>query len=99
MPEQDHAPWDFTLTPARAGERREVPRRRGRGEPEPEPQAAPEQVVPSAEQLADLERGRTAALLAALGRVQVSLDVLNRKVGALDERLARLETAVRERGQ
>ena len=98
MPEQDHAPWDFTLTPARAGERREVPRRRGRGEPEPAPEA-PEQAVPSAEQLADLERGRTAALLAALGRVQVSLDVLNRKVGALDERLARLETAVRERGQ
>ena len=96
MPEPEHAPWDFTLTPARTGERRDVPRRRGRGEPEPEPQAS-ETVVPTAEQVADLERGRTAALFAALGRVQVSLDVLNRKVGALDERIARLENAVRER--
>ena len=96
MPEPEHAPWDFTLTPARAGAQRDVPRRRGRGEPEPEPQA-PEPVAPTAEQVADLERGRTAALFAALGRVQVSLDVLNRKVGALDERIARLENAVRER--
>jgi len=96
VPEPEHAPWDFTLTPARSGERRDVPRRRGRGEPEPEPQA-PEPAVPTADQVADLERGRTAALLAALGRVQVSLDVLNRKVGALDERIARLENAVRER--
>jgi hypothetical protein len=95
VPDPEHAPWDFALTPARTGERREVPRRRGRGEPEQEPEAA----VPNAEQVADLERGRTAALLAALGRVQVSLDVLTRKVGSLDDRLARLENVVRERGQ
>lgn len=96
MPEPEHAPWDFTLTPARSGERREVPRRRGRGEPEQASQT-PEPAAPSVEQLADLERGRTAALFAALGRIQVSLDVLNRKVGALDDRVARLENAVRER--
>lgn len=96
MPEPEHAPWDFTLTPARAGERREAPRRRGRGEPEPVV-GAPETAAPSVEQLADLERGRTAAMFAALGRIQVSLDVLNKKVGALDERIARLENAVRER--
>lgn len=98
MPEPEHAPWDFSLTPARAGAQREVPRRRGRGEPEPVPQA-PEPVVPTMDQVADLERGRTAAMFAALGRIQVSLDVLNRKVGALDDRVARLENAVRERGQ
>lgn len=97
MPDSEHAPWDFSLTPARAGAQRDVPRRRGRGEPEAVPQQ--EQGAPSAEQVADLERGRTAALLAALGRVQVSLDVLNKKVGALDERIARLENSVRERGQ
>lgn len=95
MPEPEHAPWDFTLAPARPGERREVPRRRGRGEPEPV--HAPEPAAPSAAEVADLERGRTAAMFAALGRIQVSLDVLNRKVGALDERLARLENAMRER--
>jgi hypothetical protein len=98
VPDSEHAPWDFSLTPARAGAQRDVPRRRGRGESEAGPQAQ-EQGAPSAEQVADLERGRTAALLAALGRVQVSLDVLNRKVGALDERIARLEISVRERGQ
>lgn len=96
MPEPEHAPWDFALTPARTGERREVPRRRGRGEPEPVPQA-PEPAAPTAAEVADLERGRTAALFAALGRIQVSLDVLNKKVGALDDRIARLENAVRER--
>lgn len=99
MPEPEHAPWDFTLTPARAGAQRDVPRRRGRGEPEQAATPVPEPSVPSAEQVADLERGRTAALMAALGRVQVSLDVLNKKVSALDERIARLENAVRERGQ
>lgn len=98
MPEPEHAPWDFTLTPARTGERRDVPRRRGRGEPEPAPQA-PDTGAPSAADVADLERGRTAALLAALGRIQVALDVMNRKVGALDDRIARLENAVRERNQ
>lgn len=97
MPEPEHAPWDFTLTPARTGERRDVPRRRGRGEPEPA--TAPETGAPSAADVADLERGRTAALFAALGRIQVSLDVLNRKVGALDDRIARLESSVRERSQ
>lgn len=95
MPEPEHAPWDFALTPARSGAQRDVPRRRGRGEQEALPQGA--ENVPTAEQVADLERGRTAAMFAALGRIQVSLDVLNRKVGALDERMARLENAVRER--
>ena len=94
MPEPEHAPWDFALTPARSGAQRDVPRRRGRGEPEA---VSPGENVPTAEQVADLERGRTAAMVAALGRIQVSLDVLNRKVGALDERVARLENAVRER--
>ena len=94
MPEPEHAPWDFALTPARSGAQRDAPRRRGRGEPEAVP---PGENVPTAEQVADLERGRTAAMFAALGRIQVSLDVLNRKVGALDERMARLENAVRER--
>jgi hypothetical protein len=32
-----------------------------------------------------LERGRTAALVAALGRVQMSLDLLARKVSRLEE--------------
>jgi hypothetical protein len=31
-----------------------------------------------------LERGRTAAMVAALGRVQMSLDILTRKVAALE---------------
>jgi hypothetical protein len=38
-------------------------------------------------------------MFAALGRIQVSLDVLTRKVGAVEDRIARLENAVRERGQ
>lgn len=96
MPEPEHAPWDFALTPARAAAQRDVPRRRGR-EAEAE---APESAAPTVEDVADLERGRTAAMFAALGRIQMSLDVLNRKIGALDERMARLENAVsRERVQ
>jgi hypothetical protein len=93
VPEPEHAPWDFTLTPARSVPPRDVPRRR-RGEAETDPAT---QAVPTAEDVADLERGRTAALLAAMGRLQVSIDLLTRKVGALDDRVARIETALRER--
>jgi len=45
--------------------------------------------------LADLERGRTAALIAALGRLQLSLDLLDRRAGRIEERLGALEDALR----
>jgi hypothetical protein len=41
--------------------------------------------APSDDEALALERGRTTALVAALGRVQMSLDILTRKVAALEE--------------
>ena len=49
----------------------------------------------------DLERGRTLALVAALGRLQMSLDVLQRQqkkhAEDVEARLARIERALSER--
>lgn len=63
-----------------------------RTEAEPAP-AAPE---PDAETEA-VDRGRTVALLAALGRMQMSLDVLAKRQQAIDARLARIERTLTER--
>jgi len=61
--------------------------------PEEPPAAAPAEPVTPVDD--DLERGRTLALLAALGRIQLSLDVLARQqqrhTEAVEERLARIE--------
>ncbi|HEU0132111.1 MAG TPA: hypothetical protein VFQ85_14070 [Mycobacteriales bacterium] len=68
-------------------------------EPEPAPPPAPAPTPsPDAEADAgDLERGRTVALIAALGRLQMSVDLLARQQrkqhDALLERLDRLERA------
>lgn len=81
---------DETLRPAlKRPERREEP-------PAPAP-AAPEPEVDDA----DLERGRTLAVIAAIGRLQMSLDVLARQQKkhheAVEERLARIERALSDR--
>jgi hypothetical protein len=59
---------------------------------EPPPAAAAEPPAPDED---DLERGRTLALIAALGRFQLSLDVLSRQhqrqAEAIEERLDRIE--------
>jgi hypothetical protein len=55
-----------------------APRREDPAEPEAAAAAPPDD-----EALA-LERGRTAAMVAALGRVQMSLDILTRKVASLE---------------
>jgi hypothetical protein len=50
---------------------------------------------------ADLERGRTLAVIAAIGRLQMSVDVLARQQKkhqeAVDDRLARIERALTDR--
>jgi hypothetical protein len=63
------------------------PARGTRGREEPAPVEAPREPEPVVEhdEAAALERGRTAAMVAALGRVQMSLDILTRKVAALEE--------------
>jgi hypothetical protein len=79
------------LRPARPSRPRETPA------PEPAaPEEAPEApeapaAAPADDEALALERGRTAAVVAALGRMQMSIDILSRKVAAL-------EAAVRERG-
>jgi hypothetical protein len=66
------------------------------------PAAEPAPVAPeTSDDDADLERGRTLALVAALGRLQMSLDVLARQQkahhDAVEARLARIERALTER--
>ena len=72
-------------------------------EPSPEP-SAPEPPPAAAEAPVDdaeLERGRTLAVIAAIGRLQMSLDVLARQQKkhqeAVEDRLARIERALAER--
>ncbi|HWL35788.1 MAG TPA: hypothetical protein VNQ77_06320 [Frankiaceae bacterium] len=64
---------------------------------EPAPPPAPEPAVDDAE----LERGRTLAVIAAIGRLQMSLDVLARQQKkhqeAVEARLARIERALGDR--
>ena len=58
-------------------------------------------VAEPAEDEGDLERGRTLALVAALGRLQMSLDVLQRQQRKhhedVEARLTRIERALSER--
>jgi hypothetical protein len=78
------------LRPARPTPRREEPEGRApEGTQGPPPESGPTLVAPGGVPVADdeavaLERGRTAAMVAALGRVQMSLDILTRKVAALE---------------
>lgn len=74
--------------------------RRGEAEPSPappEPAAAAEPPVDDTE----LERGRTLAVIAAIGRLQMSIDVLARQQKkhqeSVEARLARIERALSER--
>lgn len=80
---------DEALRPAlKRPERREDP---------PAPAQAPEPTVDDA----DLERGRTLAIIAAIGRLQMSLDVLARQQkkhqDAVEDRLARIERTLTDR--
>jgi hypothetical protein len=81
------AAWSASLTPARPSAERGPSRRRT----EPEPAAEPQN-----DTLSDLDRGRSAALMSTLGRFQVSLDVLTRKVADLDAKLDRIESMLAE---
>lgn len=77
------------------------PERRADAPPaEPAPAVAPEPAEPPVDD-ADLERGRTLALVAAIGRLQMSLDVLARQQKkhheVVEARLARIERALSER--
>jgi hypothetical protein len=69
------------------------PARPARRDDEPTDEVAPPESVappsPVDDEALALERGRTAAVVAALGRIQMSLDILSRRVAAL-------ETAVRD---
>lgn len=71
-----------------------------REDPAPVASATPPPAEPEAD-ADDLERGRTLALVAALGRLQMSLDVLQRQQKkhqeTVEERLARIERALSER--
>ena len=85
-PAQQHVgdpTWGASITPARPSADRGPSRRRAEVAPDPAP-------APEPEGLTDLDRGRSAALMATLGRFQVSLDVLNRKVADLDAKLDRI---------
>ncbi|MCA1824852.1 MAG: hypothetical protein ABR520_08665 [Mycobacteriales bacterium] len=85
------------LIPARpAGDR---PGWRRKGAPlDPPMPAASGRTAESGGDDADLERGRTAALISWLGRAQLSLDMLDRRVARLEEtvsrRLDRIESLV-----
>jgi hypothetical protein len=64
--------------------------------------AEPAESQPEPDEDSDaLDRGRTVALLAAIGRMQMSLDVIARQQKqhqeAVDTRLARIERALGER--
>jgi len=68
-------------------------------EPAPAPaETAAQPAAVAAEDDGDLERGRTLALVAALGRLQMSLDVLARQQKKhhddVEARLARIERAL-----
>ena len=71
-----------------------------RDEPAAAAPPAPPEPEPAVDE-DDLERGRTLALVAALGRMQMSLDVLQRQqrkhIEAVEARLARIERALSER--
>jgi hypothetical protein len=60
--------------------------------------AEAEPATPVDDEEASVDRGRTVALLAALGRMQMSLDILARQQKAVEQRLARIERALAERG-
>ena len=72
------------LRPARPGTRgrEDAAPPAASGGPPVAPAPAP---APADDEALALERGRTTALVAALGRVQMSLDVLTRKVASLEE--------------
>lgn len=95
--------WDLALTPARQRDRRDRP------PVQPDATHAPADAPPAVtDELLDLERGRTAALIAALGRLQLAVDVLCRDQRAakeeIQEAVRRIEgridglTALLERG-
>jgi hypothetical protein len=77
----------FPFTPAR------------RDRPRPGRRPPPAEPVEVDDELADLERGRTAALLGALGRMQLRLDLLAREqregFAAVQARLDELERGTR----
>ena len=72
--------------------------RREEAAPPPAAAAPPPAAAEPAVDDADLERGRTLAVIAAIGRLQMSLDVLARQQKkhqeAVEERLARIERAL-----
>lgn len=82
---------DRGLTPARGTRDRREPTGRSAA---PEPPAR-DSVDPAAEVL-DLERGRTAALIAALGRLQLTVEILSknqaRAEAEMRDALARIES-------
>ena len=99
MTEADDRMDDPTLRPAYR-RRSDAP-----GAP-PEPPAQPAEVAKpeperSDDEDADLERGRTLAVVAAMGRLQMSIDVLARQqkkhAETVEARLARIERALSER--
>lgn len=88
---------DDALRPAwRRPERRAEP-----DAPAAEATPAPPPAVGDGDGDGDLERGRTLAVIAAIGRLQMSLDVLARQQKkhqeSVEERLARIERALSER--
>lgn len=100
---------DEALRPAwRRGERRtDAPAPAPVEEPAPpaEPPPADPPPAPAAAVQVDaeeLDRGRTLAVIAAIGRLQMSLDVLTRQQkkhqDAVEERLARIERALADQG-
>jgi hypothetical protein len=58
--------------------------------PPPRPPARP-----AVEESDDIERGRTLALLAALGRMQLTLDLIGQRLSHVEEQLSRLSEPVR----
>jgi hypothetical protein len=92
MSEPNDLPDEGGLRPAWRRDRRAVDLTPA---PAPEEQPAPTAAEPAVPVDEDLERGRTLALLAALGRIQLSLDVLarqqQRQADDVDERLSRIE--------
>lgn len=90
---------DETLRPAL-----KRPERRAAEPPPAPPAEAPAPPPPAPEPPVDdaeLERGRTLAVIAAIGRLQMSLDVLARQQKkhqeAVEARLARIERAITDR--
>jgi hypothetical protein len=69
--------------------------------PSPEPEPTEPAPVEAPVDEAELERGRTLAVIAAIGRLQMSLDVLARQQKkhqeSVEARLARIERALSDR--